>query len=105
MRAYHDEAQKVVDDVRRKANLFAEMNLQTAAENKMLEQELRKLRAAPPPDLAIENARMRRINLDLRKENQELAERVKAGDHALDELRNERDRRHFPKKGGFDRKK
>jgi hypothetical protein len=105
MSAYHDETQKVVDDMRRKANRFAEMNLQAVAENKALEQEHRKLRAAPSPDLAGENARLRRINLDLRKENQELAERVKAREHALDVLRNEGDRRYFPKKGGFDKRK
>jgi hypothetical protein len=105
MSAYHSEAQKAVDDEKRKVKRLAEMNLQAVEENKALRQELRKLRAAVPPDLAAENARLGQINSDLRKEGQDLAERVKARDHALDELRNERERRQFPKKGGLDRKK
>jgi hypothetical protein len=105
MSAYHDEAQKAIDDVRRKANRFAEMNLQATAENKALNEEFRKLQAGLPADLAGKNAELRRINLALSKQNEELAELIKARDQALDELRNERDRRHSPKKSGYDTKK
>jgi hypothetical protein len=103
--AYRAEAQKAIDDVGQKANRLAEMNLQLANENKTLKESLRKLQAVSSPDLAGENAGLKRINQALSKQNQELVERVKAQDHTLDELRNERDSRHYPNKGGHGRKK
>jgi hypothetical protein len=105
MIAYDAEAQKTIDDVKRKANRFAEMNLEVAAENKTLKEALAKRDAAPPRDLTEKNAELSRINQALGRQNQELAERIQKQDQALDGLRNERDSRHPARKGGSPRKK
>jgi hypothetical protein len=67
--AYHDQAQKAIDDVGRKAKQLAQMNLQGAAENKTLKEALAKLQAAPPLDLAGKNAELNRINQALSQKN------------------------------------
>jgi hypothetical protein len=102
--AYHDQAQKVVNDVETKAKQLVQKNLQAAAEIKTLKESLGKLRAAHL-DLAGKNAELNRSKQNLSKQNQELAERVKANDKTLDELRGERGRRLFDKGGGYGKKK
>ena len=64
--AYHDQVQKAIDDVGRKAKQLAQMYLQASAENKTLKEALAKLQAAPPLDLAGKNAELNRINQALR---------------------------------------
>jgi hypothetical protein len=98
-------AQQAIDDVTRKANRLAEMNLQLAAENKTLQEALVKHESAPARDLAQENADLSRINQALGKKNQELAERVAKQDQTLDALRSEKVTRPLPKNGRSDRKR